>query len=198
MLNLSIQISLTLNLIVQATLALIYEILFNSLVPTCMISQLTLVANNKHINHCLLMKNKEITSIANFITSNCWSLPQGVSTIVHTGLKVFKKSSKDLQFVIKNLLVSYKWSQTKSISCTNFYQSVSPIAVKSNMNCWWIDIKESLQYKLYKNIGDLTKAIFWYQSNDTKRKPSVILCSLDQINKSSGSLHIIAYIAVIL
>ena len=46
------------------------------------------------------------------------------------------------------------------------------------MHCLWIQIKKSGKYKLYNNIGDLSKATFWYHSNDTKRNPWVMLCSL--------------------
>ena len=82
----------------------------------------------------------------------------------------------------------YKWSQTRSTSCTNlifplnnFYQSV-PIPIQNNMHCWWIEIKKSPKYKLNDNIGDLSKTNFWYHSNDTKRNPWVMLCSHCPIN----------------
>ena len=80
-------------------------------------------------------------------------------------------------------MVLYKWSQTRSTSCTNlifplnnFYESV-PIQIQNNMHCWWIEIKKSPKFKLKDNIGDLSKTTFWYHRNDTKRNPWVMLCS---------------------
>ena len=101
------------------------------------------------------------------------------------------------------LLVCYKWSQTRSISCTNLISlltsiKVWPISIQNNRHCWWIEIKESPKYKLYENIGDLSETTFWYHSNDTKRNLWVMLCSHCPISDSSGCLHITVYLAVML
>ena len=52
---------------------------------------------------------------------------------------------------------------------SGFYQSLCPSATQNNMQCSCIVIKKSPKYKLYDNIGDLSKATFWYHNNDTKR-----------------------------
>ena len=75
---------------------------------------------------------------------------------------------------------------------------VCPMPIQNNIHCWWIEIKKSPKYKLNDNIGDLSKTTFWYHSNDTKRNPWVMLCSHCPINDSSGCLHIIVYLAVML
>ena len=69
--------------------------------------------------------------LQNFTTSNFVNigpryLPQGVLKVfLHTGLNVYKESSGDSWFVTNNLLVYYKLSQTRSISCTN---SICPLS----------------------------------------------------------------------
>ena len=62
----------------------------------------------------------------------------------------------------------------------------------------WIVIEESPKYKFYDNIRDLSVRSFLYHSNDTKRKPWVMLCSHCPINDSSGYLHTTVYLAVTL
>ena len=64
-----------------------------------------------------------------------------LKVVGHTGLNVHRESSGGSQFVTQSLLVLYKWSQTRSTSCTNlifplnnFYQSV-PIPIQNNMHC---------------------------------------------------------------
>ena len=73
--SLSIQVYLTLKLIVQATLALIYGIVFKSVVQTYLILQSPPVANNK-INTSLFTdkSTRKITSVANFIPNKCLKL----------------------------------------------------------------------------------------------------------------------------
>ena len=44
------------------------------------------------------------------------------------------------------------------------------------------------EYKFYDNIEDFSIRSFWYDSNDTKRGPLVMLCSLFPIKDSSGYL----------
>ena len=95
----------------------------------------------------------------------------------------------------------YKWSQTRSISCTNLISlltsiQVCPIPIQNNVHCGWIEVKESPKYKLYDNIKDLPKTIFWYHSNDTKRNPWVMLSSHCPISGSSRCLRITVYLAV--
>ena len=57
--------------------------------------------------------------------------------------------------------------------------------IQNNSNCsietTQIEIKESPQYKFYNNIGDLSIRSFWYHNSDTKRNPSVMLCSHCQL-----------------
>ena len=127
-----------------------------------------------------------------------WSWVHGlalVKLVLHTRLNLHWESSGGSRFVTQSLLVLYKWSQTRSTTCTNlifllnnFYQSVA-IPIQNNMHCWWIEIKKSPKYKLNDNIGDLLTT-FWYHSNDIKRNPWVMLCSHCPVNDSSGWLHI--------
>ena len=150
-------------------------------------------------------RNNQITPVVNFIPSKFGSLPQRVLKVVlHTGLNVYKESSGGTRFVTHSLLVLYKRPQTRFTWCSNlvfplnnFYQSV-PIPIQNNMHCWWIQIKKSPKYRLNDDIGDLSKTIFWYHSNDTKRNLWVMLCSRCPINDSSGCLHITVYLAVML
>ena len=100
-------------------------------------------------------------------------------------------------------MVCCKWSQTRSISCTNLTYLLASIKVclipiQNNMHCWCIEIKENPKYKLQDNIKHLPKTTFWYQSNDTKRNPWVMLCSHCPISNSSGCLHITVCLAVML
>ena len=123
--------------------------------------------------------------------------------VLHTGLNVYQGSSGGSWFVTGSLLVCYKWSQTRSTSCTNLifpvtFIKVCPIPVQNNMYSWWIEIKHIPKYKLYDNTGDLSKTTFWYHSNDTKRNPWVRLCSHCPINDSYGYLHITVSLAVML
>ena len=119
-------------------------------------------------------RNSKVTLVLNFIPSKFWSLPQEVSKVIlHTGLNFFRESSIGSRFVIDSLLC-YKWSQTRSSSCTNFislltFIKVCPVLIQNNMHCWWTEIKENSKYKLYGNIEHLSKITFWYYSNDTKR-----------------------------
>ena len=83
----------------------------------------------------------------------------------------------------------YKWSQTRSTSYTNLifpvtFIKVCPMPIQNTMHCWWIEIKDIPKYKLYDNIGDLSKTTFWYHSYDTKRNLWVMLCSHCPINDS--------------
>ena len=149
-------------------------------------------------------RNSKVTLVVNFIPSEFVSLPQEVSKqILHTGLNVYTKSSKGSRFVINSLLLCYKWSQTRSISYTNFiflvtFIKVCPIPIQNNMHCWWVEINECPKYKLYANIKDLSKTTIWYHSNDAKKSPWVMLTSHCSISNSSGYLHIIVYLAVML
>ena len=123
--------------------------------------------------------------------------------ILHTGLNVYTKSSKGSRFVINSLLVCYKRSQTRSLSYTSLiflvtFIKVCPIPIQNNMHCWWVEINESPKYKRYDNIKDLSKTTIWYHSNDTKKNPWVMLTSHCPMSNSSGYLHIIVYLAVML
>ena len=73
----------------------------------------------------------------------------------------------------------------------------------NNIYCYietttWIKTEESPQCKFYYDTGDLSIRFFSYHSNDTKRNPSVMLCSHCPINDSSGYLHNTVYLAVML
>ena len=149
-------------------------------------------------------RSSQVTSVVNFIPSKIWSLPQGVSKVVlHTGLNAYRETSGGSWFVTSSLLLCYDWSKTRSTSCTNLifpvtFTKACPIPIQKNIDWLWIEIKEIPKYKLYGNLGDLSKTTFWYHSNDTKRNPWVVLCSHCPINDSSGYLHIIVYLAVML
>ena len=60
------------------------------------------------------------------------------------------------------------------------------ILIQKNTYCQWIEIEEYPKYKFYDNIWDLSIRSFWYHSNETKRSPCVMLCSLCPIKDSSG------------
>ena len=132
-------------------------------------------------------RSSQVTSVVNFIPSKLWSLPQGGSKVVlHTGLNTYKETSGGSQPVTSSLLVCYELSKTRSISCTNLifpvtFTKVCQIPIQNNMHSWWIEIKEIRKYKRYNNFGDLSKATFWYHSNDNKRNPWVVMCSNCQL-----------------
>ena len=54
----------------------------------------------------------------------------------------------------------------------------------------WVETEMSCIYKLNDSIGDLSKTIFWYYSNDIEKNPSNMLCSRCSTNDSSSCLHI--------
>ena len=58
--------------------------------------------------------------------------------------------------------------------------------------------REYHEYKFYDNIGDLSIRSFSYHSNDTKRSPWFVMCSLFPSKDSSGYLHATVYLAVML
>ena len=59
-------------------------------------------------------------SVVNFIPSKFESFPQAFWKVaLHTRLDLYRESSGDSWFITDNLLVYYKWSETKPISCTN-------------------------------------------------------------------------------
>ena len=65
-------------------------------------------------------RNSQVTSVVNFIPSKFGSFPEGVLKLVlHTCLNVYRESSGDCWSVTNNLMVYSKWSETRSISCTN-------------------------------------------------------------------------------
>ena len=64
-------------------------------------------------------------------------------------------------------------------------------------NCW-TNKRSRLEPWFYINIGNLSIRSLWYHSNDTKRNPWVMLYSHCPINDSSGYLHNIVYLAVML
>ena len=72
----------------------------------------------------------------------------------------------------------------------NSYKSVANANSKQPLQSDWdnrMDCdRENPEYKFHDNIGDLSVRSFWYHSNDTKRKPWVMLCSHCPINDSSG------------
>ena len=148
--------------------------------------------------------NSKVTSVFNCIPSKFWSLPQEVSKVVLlTGWNVHRETSGDSWFVTNSLLVCYKWSKTRFSSNISLvflmtFTKACPIPIQNNMHWWWIEIKEIPKYKLYGNIGDLSKTNFWYHSNDTKKNPWAVLCSHCPINDSSSYLHITLYLAVTL
>ena len=65
-------------------------------------------------------RNNKVISVANFIPSKFESFPQAFwKVVLHTRLNVYTESSGDSWLVTDNLLVYYKWSETRSLSCTN-------------------------------------------------------------------------------
>ena len=107
--------------------------------------------------------NSKVTSVVNYILSKFWSLPQEVSKeVLLTGLNVHRETSGGSWFVTNSLLVCYKWSKTRSSSYTSLvfpvtFTKACPIPIQSNMHTWWIEINEIPKFKLYYNIGDLSK-----------------------------------------
>ena len=92
-------------------------------------------------------RSSKVTPAVDFIPSKFWSLPQRVSkTALHTALNAYRESLGDSRFVNKFLLVFYKCSQTRYISCTNLIFPVSlmcPVPIQNHMQWWWIEIKEN-------------------------------------------------------
>ena len=148
--------------------------------------------------------NSKVTSVFSFIPSKFWSLPQEILKLVLlTGLKVHRETSGGCRFITNNLLLCYKWSKTRSSSYTSLvflitFTKACSVPTQNNMHSWWIEIKKIPKYKLYGNIGYLSKTTFWYRSNDTKRNPWVRLYSRCPTDDSSSYLHITVYLAVML
>ena len=137
-------------------------------------------------------RSSKVTPVVNFIPSKFWSLPQRVSRIVlHTDLNAYRESSGDSRFVTNFLLVFFKWSQTSSISCTNLTYPVTFIKVcaqylfKITCNNDELSQRKALNTN-FATIRNLTKTAFWYESNDTKRNPWVMLRSHCPVNDSSA------------
>ena len=62
-------------------------------------------------------RNSQVISVVNFIPSKFESFPQAFwKVVLHTRLNVYRESSGDSWFVTNNLLVYYKWSETRSNS----------------------------------------------------------------------------------
>ena len=70
------------------------------------------------------------------------------------------------------------------------------LLIQRNTHCQWIEIKKSLEYIFYDNIGDLSISSFWYHRNYTKRNSWVRLCSHDTTN--SPDISTLAYLTVML
>ena len=93
----------------------------------------------------------------------------------------------------------YRWSQTRSTSCTNLIFPVTsikvcPLPIQNSMHFWWIEIKDIPKYKLYDNIGDFLKTTFWYHNYDTKRNPWVMLYSHYPISDSCSYYYTLPFI----
>ena len=123
-------------------------------------------------------------------------MPQGgLKVVLHTGLKAYRETSGGSKVVTSSLLVCYEWSKTRFTLCTNLicpvtFTKVCPVPIQSNMHWWWIEIKEIAKYKRFDNIGNLSKATFWYHSNDTKRNTWLVLCSHCPIIRLSIHYHL--------
>ena len=136
------------------------------------------------------------------------SFQVNLEVVLHAGLNVYRENSGCSWLITLNLLMWYKWSKTRSTSCSNlifplckFYQRMlkrNSKKRKKNMHCLWIQIKKSPRYKSNYNIEELSKAIFLYHRNDTKKNFWVMLCSHCPINDSSGCLHVTVYLEVML
>ena len=120
--------------------------------------------NNKYV--ILYCWNSKVTSVFNFIPSKFWCLSQEVSkAVLLTVLNVHREISGSARFVTNILLVYYKWSKIRSSSYTTLvfpvtFTKVCPITIQSNMHSSWIEINEIPKFKLYDNIGDLSKTTF--------------------------------------
>ena len=104
--------------------------------------------------------------------------------------KCIEKSSVDSQFENNTVMVRYKQDHkvTNKIYFMHqfnflckFYQSMCPIPIQNNMHWRWIEIKEIPKYKLYGNIGDLSKTTFWYHRNDAKRNAWVMCAHIARL-----------------
>ena len=157
----------------------------NFIVSTCNMK-------NIYISLSTAYRNSKVAPVV--IPIKFWSLPQRVSKIaMHNASNAYRGSSRDCKFVTNLLLVFLKWSQRRSISCTNLIFPVTYIKVgvqyvfKTTCNDGELWKRKALNANFI--IGKLTKASFWYQGNDNKRNPSVMLCSHCPINDSSGYCH---------
>ena len=64
-------------------------------------------------------------SVVNFIPSKFGSFAQAFwKVVLHIRLNIYRESLGDSWFVTNNLLMCYKWSETRHISYTN---SISPL-----------------------------------------------------------------------
>ena len=140
--------------------------------------------------------SSKVTPVVIFIASKFWSLSQRVSEIVlHTVLNEYRESTENSRSVTNFFLVLYKWSHTRSISCTSFTFPVTFIKVCAQYLLKTICNDDELRQRnaLITNfmiIGNLTKATFWYHSNGTKRNSWVMLCSHYPFKDSSNYFHI--------
>ena len=149
------KVSLIFTLVVQATSSLIQQISVDSVNFLAHIRDV----KKKYIS-LTAEGNRKVISVVNLVPSKFWSLSQGVLKVVlHFGIYVNRKGSRDFQFVTNSRFVCYNWSRTGSISHTNLIFPVTSIKMCAQY-CWWIEIKKSPKYKLYDNIGDVQKQPF--------------------------------------
>ena len=134
--NLSIEVSLTLNLIIEVALTLIYGISFISVVPTYMIPQPTSVSKlHKYINYYLLMKEpKKLHQLPTLFQVNVWSFPQDVSKVVwHILLNVHMEILGVLSVCYKKLVTNNIYFRNKIFHLTTI--KVWLIIIQKKKHC---------------------------------------------------------------
>ena len=185
MFNLNIHVYVTLKLTVQLSLALIYGIFFNSVIPTYLISKPTPVSNTL-INKSLFTdkRTRKITSVANSIPSKC--LKFASSCLESSSAICVKYPYRQLRSVLGFLQKISWWAKgghKKPLFQQydfpfNFHKSVSNTSLKQHPPRK-TKIEEIPEYKFFENIEDLSIRSFWYHIKWHQAKPlDYALCTL--------------------
>ena len=136
-------------------------------------------------------------------------MPEGVSKVIlPTGLNVYiylereRESLGDSHFVTNSLLVFYKRSQGRSISCTNLIFPVTFVEVCPPYQFKTTCTVDGLRKRKGLNTNLMIILEIWqkhpYDIIATTRRGTLMLCSHCPINDSSGCFHITVYFAVML
>ena len=97
-------------------------------------------------------------SVVNLIPSKSGSFPQVFwKVVLRTRLNVYRESSGDSWFVTNNLMVYFKWSETRSISCTNSIFPLNFIRVCAQYQFKTTSTVDGLRLRKYLNTNFMIK-----------------------------------------